>query len=200
MDGDPELLQELRRLRDHEEIRQLMYRYARGVDRSDLDLLCSVYHDGGTDHHGHFDGPGEQFAEQLVESDRSVGSAVGNHHITNVLIDVDGDQARVETYFLAIHPYRDRDTTRLGLISGRYVDLLERRDHRWGICRREVISDWTRDDVSGPVWTTTTPDGGYLPGRRGLADPSYELLSDQEGWSQEGDDCADRGAGGNRWL
>lgn len=179
MDGDAGLLHELRRLRDHEEIRQLMYRYARGVDRSDLDLLRSVYHDGGTDHHGHFDGPGEQFAEQLVESDRAVSAVVGNHHITNILVAVDGDRATVETYFLAIHPYRDGDATRLGLISGRYVDVLERRNHRWGISRREVISDWTRDDVSGPVWATTTSDGGYLPGRRGLADHSYQLLSDQ---------------------
>ena len=61
------LRQELRRLRDHEEIRQLLYRYARGVDRADIDILRSVYAEGGTDRHGLFDGPGEDFAGVVVD-------------------------------------------------------------------------------------------------------------------------------------
>jgi hypothetical protein len=50
------LRREVRRLRDHEEIRQLLYRYARGVDRADAGLIRSVYTAEGTDRHGPFDG------------------------------------------------------------------------------------------------------------------------------------------------
>jgi hypothetical protein len=179
VDGDLRLaLTELQRLKDHDEIRRLMYRYARGVDRSDLSLLRSVYHDGGTDHHGHFDGPGAEFASRLVERDTAVGTAVGDHHITNILIELDGDEAHVETYFLAFHPHRDNGSTELGVISGRYLDVLEKRAGRWGIRRREVISDWTRNHVSGSPWRHTTPaEGGYIAGQRGTSDASYRFFA-----------------------
>lgn len=169
---------DLQDLRDREAIRQLMYRYARGVDRSDLALLQSVYLRDGTDHHGHFDGLGTDFAEHLIEVDARVGPQVGNHHITNIIIDLDGDQARVETYFLAFHPHQDNEFVELGVICGRYLDVLERRSGQWGIRRREVVSDWTRNHVSGNPWRrTTASEGGYLPGRRGASDPSYSLFT-----------------------
>jgi SnoaL-like domain len=88
------LVAEVLRLRDHEDIRQLLYRYARGVDCADLDLLCSVYHPDGTDHHGNFDGPGEVYARRLVDAEADL-AATGNHHITNIFIQLDGDEARV---------------------------------------------------------------------------------------------------------
>ena len=93
------LRQEVRRLRDHEEIRQLLYRYARGVDRADIDIIRSVYAPGGTDRHGPFDGPGEEFAEVVVNGAKKVWDHVGNHHITNafiVLDEADPDRARAE--------------------------------------------------------------------------------------------------------
>lgn len=146
-----ELRREVRRLRDHEEIRQLLYRYARGVDRADLGLIQSVYAEGGTDHPGPFDGPGTEFAHVVV----------------------DGDKARAEVYFLACHPHVDNGHPELALMSGRYLDELERRDGGWGIARRTVVSDWTRNHVDGAEWEKTTERGGYVGGRRGGEDPSY---------------------------
>lgn len=179
VEDDAELLKELRRLRDHEEIRQLMYRYARGVDRSDENLIASVYAEGGTDHHGPFDGPGTEFAANLAKSGTALPDNVGNHHITNILIDVDGDRAKVETYFLALHPHTHDGPVRMALMSGRYIDTLVRENGRWGILRRRVISDFSLNDVTGEPWTYVVPrPNGFLGGRRAEADPSAELLGD----------------------
>jgi SnoaL-like domain len=170
------LKRELERLCDHEEIRQLLYRYARGVDRADLELLQSVYAEGGTDHHGPFDGPGVDFAHVVVDGARTVWDAVGNHHITNHYIELDGDKARAEVYFLACHPHMDNGRPELAIMSGRYLDELEKLDGKWGIVRRIVVSDWTRNHFDGPEWEKTTERGGYIGGRRGRADRSYELF------------------------
>ncbi|SNS13280.1 nuclear transport factor 2 family protein [Actinomadura mexicana] len=177
MDAEIEALRrEVRWLRDHEEIRRLLYRYARGVDRADLDLIRSVYAPGGTDRHGPFDGPGEEFAQVVVSGAEKAWDHVGNHNITNTVIELDGDRARAEVYFLAFHPHADNGSPELGVISGRYLDHLERRDGRWGIVRRVVVSDWTRTDLPGAEWERTTERGGYIGGRRGSTDASYEFF------------------------
>ena len=176
------LRQEVRRLRDHEEIRQLLYRYARGVDRADIDIIRSVYAPGGTDRHGPFDGPGEEFAEVVVNGAKKVWDHVGNHHITNafiVLDEADPDRARAEVYFIAYHPHADNGVPELGIISGRYLDILTRRSGQWGIERGIVVSDWTRNNFGGPEWEHTTERSGYLGGRRGHDDMSYEFFGNR---------------------
>jgi hypothetical protein len=154
------------------EIHQVLMRYCRGVDRGDLDLLRSVYHPGAIDRHGAFTGTGEDFATMLVASMDAAGG-VGQHHITNVLIELtaDGAGAEVESYFLAMHPYRlrDSDTADLALVGGRYLDRFELRDGRWAITERTVVLDWSRATIAGEGW----PAGAaFLPGARGGADPS----------------------------
>ena len=108
------------------EIRRVLARYCRAVDRGDVALLKSVYHPDATDDHGTFQGSGWDFAEALVpEMDKS--SLNSQHHVTNVLIELDGDRARVESYVLALHPVRDRETgaETHALAGGRYLDRFE---------------------------------------------------------------------------
>jgi hypothetical protein len=137
----------------HIEIRQVLYRYCRGVDRGDEALIRSVYHPDATDDHGAWKGRGVDFAAYIVDSlDKQEG--VSQHHITNVLIDLDGDKASVESYFLAFHPYtpgEDRQE-KIAFVGGRYLDRFERRDGEWRISDRKVLLDWTRSDVAGESW------------------------------------------------
>jgi hypothetical protein len=157
------------------EIQSVLWRYARGVDRADHDAIVSAYHPGATDDHSSFSGPAADFARDLVDRLARLGST-GQHHITNMLIEMDGpDDARVESYFLAFHP-QPNDESKFGIAAGRYLDHIQRRDGRWAISSRQVVMDWTRDDFAGPPWPGA--DGRPRQGRsKAHGDPSYEFLA-----------------------
>jgi hypothetical protein len=158
----------------HIEIRQVLYRYCRGVDRGDQALLRSVYHADATDDHGTWKGRGQDFAAYIVESmDRQ--SPGSQHHITNVLIELDGDAAAVESYFLALHPYRTAEGApeKTAFVGGRYLDRFERREGAWRIGARQVVLDWTRAELAGDAWPVEAAFA--QPGRR-EADPSANLF------------------------
>jgi hypothetical protein len=164
----------------HIEIHHVLSLYARGVDRADLETLSSVYHPEGTDEHGTFNGLGSAFARQLIDDEKDM-TAVGQHHITNVVIQMDGaSDARVESYFLAFHPHEETGSLKLGIAAGRYIDHFQRRDGAWKILRRRVIMDWTRDNVEGPAWGRTV--GAFPQGRRkGQNDESYAFFEPGKG-------------------
>jgi hypothetical protein len=156
---------------DHIEIQQVLYRYCRAVDRGDEALLSSVYHPGAVDRHGAYQGTGEAFAAMLVSSmDRA--PRVGQHHITNVLIELDGDAADVESYFLALHPLGDSSSGEASHVpvTGRYLDRFERRDGAWKIADRTVVLDWSTAPVACSPWAA---QDDYPQGGRRQEDPSY---------------------------
>ena len=154
----------------HEAIRQVLYRYCRGVDRGDAGLLEDVYHADAVDVHGAFKGNGHEFATHIVANLDAV-DGVAQHHITNVLIDLaaDGDSAQVESYFLAFHPYAEGEAERVAYVGGRYLDRFEARDGAWRIAHREVVLDWAKADLSGDDWPAVT---NFSRGARRDADPS----------------------------
>jgi hypothetical protein len=155
---------------DHIEIQQVLYRYCRAVDRGDEALLRSVYHPGAIDRHGAFCGSGAEFAAYLVPA-MDQAPRVGQHHITNILIDVDGDLADVESYFLALHPLGDKATGEASHVpvTGRYLDRFERRDGAWKIADRTVVLDWSATPVTWAPWGA---QGDYPQGGRREEDPS----------------------------
>lgn len=157
----------------HIEIRQVLYRYCRGVDRGDRAMLKDVYHPDATDDHGAWQGHGRDFADYIVDSlDGAQGAS--QHHITNVLIELEGEQAAVESYFIAFHPYGDEgDSERLAFVGGRYLDRFERRDGRWRIARRRVVLDWSREALPGDAWAAQTH---FASGARRDQDPSADLF------------------------
>jgi hypothetical protein len=147
----------------HLEIQQILYRYCRGVDRGDRDLLASVYHPGAIDSHGAFKGPGSEFADFLTELMDGIPET-GQHHITNMLIDLDGDSARVESYFLALHPGDGGRT----LVGGRYLDRFEKRGGAWKIAERTVVID-----AAGLPEGRWDGAGQFPEGGRRKKDPSF---------------------------
>ena len=157
------------------EIRRVLARYCRAVDRGDVELLKSVYHPDATDDHGTFQGSGWDFAEALVPA-MDESSLSSQHHLTNVLIELDGDRAAVESYVLALHPVRDRASAREvhALAGGRYLDRFEKRNGEWKIADRRVVIDWTRASLPGEAWSLESAFG--LRGGRREKDPSHGLL------------------------
>lgn len=130
----------------HLEIHQILYRYCRGVDRGERETIKSVYHPGAIDQHGAFEGTGDQFAEFIVKIMDKYPGGIGQHHVTNILIELDGDTARVESYFFALQPAASPGV-KIIPASGRYLDRFERRDGAWKIAHRQVVLDWSMPPV-----------------------------------------------------
>ena len=96
-------------------------------------------------------GLGSEFGAYLVPSMDAVG-LTGQHHITNVLIQLRGTMADVESYFIAYHPHMVDGAARLAFVAGRYLDVFECRDGAWKISDRRVVIDISRAFVSGEDW------------------------------------------------
>ena len=149
---------------DHEQIRTVVYRYARGVDRRDFDLVRSCYHHDATDDHGDYCGGIDGFIEFLRE--QLARWSVTSHFIGNLLIEIDGERARVESYAIATHRGLPKpDGSVRDLTSGvRYIDDFERRNGEWRIARRMVVNDWNRVSlISDSASLATTNYAQPLP-------------------------------------
>jgi hypothetical protein len=123
----------------------VILRYARGIDRLDLDLVRSCYHSDAHDDHGSYQGDVEGFIA-MCESFLPRWTAT-QHFMGNMLIEVDGDKARAETYAVAYHRRENDDGTGKDDVFGiRYVDRFERRRGEWRIAHRVVATEWRRVD------------------------------------------------------
>jgi SnoaL-like domain len=135
-----------------EDIRDVLYRYCRGVDRRDFSLIRSCYHPDATDDHGEYVGGVDGFLDHvqanLVRFERTM------HLLGNILIEVTGSKARSEAYVLAHHHFRasrhhdkpERDF----VVWLRYVDDFERRHGQWRIASRVCVFEWSRMDPVAP--------------------------------------------------
>jgi len=159
----------LQRLIDREEIRDLILRYARGVDRWDWEAVRALYHDDAIDEHGDYNGGVDGFIEWAREL---CGQAANNmHFLGNCLIEfADNDVAIVETYFVSAYTREpvaqngngeiDASQPMQGSMFGRYCDRIERRGGPWRIAHRTVVHEMSRihaGDISPLVQPWTQP-------------------------------------------
>ena len=131
-------------LLDREAIRDCLYRYCRGIDRADEAALRSAYWPDATDCHGAWNGSASGFIDQALVKLRQGGRRV--HQITNVLIELYGDVAVVESAFFALQAPA-ATPTQATLLCGRYLDHFERRAGaqgaaEWRVAARTVVYDW----------------------------------------------------------
>lgn len=166
----------VRRLADKDEIRDVLMRYSRAVDRLDVALLTSCYHADSWDDHGHFKGTGHEFASFIVESLRGRTHHT-THSVANVLIEldaVDRDTARAESYAVAYLRRRDDAGDEwLDLFAGRYVDRFARRDGVWRIASRVVVHDWSTSTRLDEASSFPLPMDGFTQGVRDRSDFVY---------------------------
>ena len=171
---DSEKLQELI---DREAIRDCIYRYCRGVDRSDEESLRSSYWPDAHDSHGAYNGPVEGFIQGALAIFKTGPRNI--HQVSNILIEFNGtSEAAVETYFTALQRAADRDgVIRQVLLCGRYCDRFEKRSGEWRVADRTVVYDWVEEQTppaksESERFGARQPIGGARPD-----DPVYALLS-----------------------
>lgn len=168
---DLETLQrDVRYLMDRTEILDCIARHARGCDRHDIDLITATYHDDGVDEHGATVNPGPHYAAWANDT-HAATSQVHTHNITTHTCEIDGDTAHAESYVLVILLGRDGHNAQV--ITGRYLDRLERRDGRWRIAvRRSTVEAMFLADAS-VLQSSFFKKSGYPVGTRDGSDLSY---------------------------
>ena len=139
----------LQSLLDREAIRDCIYRYCRGIDRVDEALLRASYWPDATDCHGPYQGSASGFVDWAMARLASAGRGV--HFVGNILIELHGNAAAVESYFRAVQESTDANGKVQHLrLWGRYADRFEKRDGEWRVIARVVIYDAIEQAQSEP--------------------------------------------------
>jgi len=197
------VLARLELLEDREQIRGVISRYSRGVDRTDPDAARSTLWPeaqlvvGAVEELGKVRDTAATFIDPLFGKYIGEILAATHHMVGNMIIDVHGKTARAETYAVAHHltyPTEQSNDAVVGLqniraedrakvhelvIGLRYLDRFEKRGKVWKIIERKLVFDWCRHGLfsgveSGGLWGTSTK----LRGARKPEDPSYEYFHD----------------------
>lgn len=129
----------MKMLLERQDIQDCLVRFSRGMDRFDKPLFLSAFHADALLSAGSFVGGPEEIYDWASELHRE-GQSATQHNLLNQTIDIDGDTAHVETYYLFVG--RNRDDSNW-LAGGRYLDRLEKRDGEWRIAFRSNVIEWS---------------------------------------------------------
>ena len=130
---------------DRAAIHDLIMRYARGVDRRDLELVASCFaadaaYDGSL-------GSGGIDVVLAALRERMPRYRTTMHFLTNPLIEVQGDRATCETYALVYHRLESEDDAEDFIVGVRYIDEMARHSDGWRITSRKTAMEFQRYDA-----------------------------------------------------
>jgi ketosteroid isomerase-like protein len=165
---------QIQALLDKQAIIEVLVRYCRAVDRADVDLLRSCYHDDATeDHGGVFKGTADAYIVQIAPI---LPRGLMTHTTTNILIGLDGDVAQAESHILAFARLKKDGEKFDTLTLARAVDRMERRDGVWRIAARRLVWEWNHEMPMAESWGRglIAPDPAVLArGAKAPADAVY---------------------------
>jgi SnoaL-like domain len=170
----------LQEMLDHFEITRVLNEYCHGCDRMDESLMASVYAVDSWDDHGPNKCSGPQFAHKMMGIMAATTNSV-SHLQGQSLINVNGDEAGAETYFLAVvRATGDEGRELIKQLGGRYVDTFVRESGRWRIKKRTCVRDWS---ITLPLDQDWLEGQGFVEGQRSQHDPSQAALGiKHSGW------------------
>ncbi len=169
----------LQELLDRQEIARLLARYAHACDRCDGEAMAAVYWPDSWDDHGRDQASGPDFARLMTGEIIPRTCETLSHLLGQSLIEIDGDRAGAETYYLAVTRSLGKDgEPRCNQLGGRYVDRLERRGGEWRIEHRTCLRDWS---VTLRIEEDHFALAMLKPGHRSGEDLSYPVLGWQHG-------------------
>lgn len=159
---------------DKLECTELVTLVVRAIDRCDAEMLTALFHPDATDDHGIFKGAASDFIAWVMPLLATMKRT--QHIIGQVLIEVDGDHAAGESYFIAHHAIDGEDGEIFLTVAGRYLDRFERRGGQWKISHRQAVYDWNSVSPLTDNYDRDNP-GASTYGTRGEGDPSYAHLA-----------------------
>lgn len=134
----------VRELLDRAAIRDVLLRYAHGVDRRDLAAVAACFTPDASYKGSLGEGSIEVALRSLRERMAQYSSTM--HLVANQLVEISGDRATSETYAIAYHQLAGGEERRNMAVGVRYLDQLVRAAGGWRICHREVKLEWQRYD------------------------------------------------------
>ena len=159
------LEEEIRLIRDQQEIYEVLMRYCRGADRGDTSLIASTQRLDPT--HPTYDAAFE--ADAIVDRLTATTKRT-THFFGNVLIGVRGDRAWSESYFFTFQLVDQQATEVLRCITARYLHHFDRLDGAWFVTSKDVVHEWNRVDE---IKEHAPGAEGWAYGLRSEDDPSY---------------------------
>ncbi len=134
---------------DREQIRRLIEDWVIWRDSGDWDRFLTLWHPEGRMMATWFQGAAADFAEiSRAGFERGVRIL---HVLGGTSVDVEGDRAIAQTR-MAIHQRADVEGVACDVVcTGRFYDLLERRDSQWGLVLRQPIYEKDRLDPIDPA-------------------------------------------------
>ena len=151
---DPALLE----IVDKAGIRDVMMRYARGIDRRDMDLIASSF---TPDAYANYSGRESQGLENILSS---LGGSLRRfdrttHFMGDQEMQINGDTADVETYAIDYILYTFEGTQYQAMGGLRYQDRMVRHNGQWLVQNRVLHIDWRRNSPIDP----SVPGTDILP-------------------------------------
>lgn len=156
-------------------IEDLQARYMFAFDFGDPEGYANTFAEDGVINFGSGDIVGREAIAEFIREGREDrlearasteqgAPSVGRHIISNIVVEVDGDQARSVAYW----SHMSSDDTGYGTVDffGHYEDELVKIDGDWYFSRRhvynEAIEEWAADYVN-PVTTPSAPPRERAP-------------------------------------
>jgi len=141
---------DIQALLDRAHIRDVILRYARGIDRRDWELVASCFVPGAiADYLFVPAAPIEQVIPAIRNALARFASTM--HTMGNQLIDLlGGDRAGSETYAVCYHRIEAAEP-QLFTVGMKYFDELERRSDGWRIARRSITFEWQSTAPMAPA-------------------------------------------------
>ena len=138
------------------ELHELALRYAQSVDRRRYAGFREIFTEKGSIH-GHRADPATskplfsiEGRETIVESMSRIEQYLKTqHHVTNQLVEIDGERASGETYCTAHHIYLKDDKPWNLTMAIRYQDKFVRESDRWYFEERRLWIDCERHESLG---------------------------------------------------
>ena len=158
-----------------QKIADVLTRYSRGIDRCDIDTLSGVFWPDAVADYGSGRQNALEWARATVTALKTMRRT--QHAISNMLIDVEGDTARAETYCQAYHELDGPSGPMEMVVGGRYLDRLERRGGSWRIADRVYVMDWNRNIPCTAQWDEGIYAGLKRRGGRLPDDPLRDFLA-----------------------